>query len=160
MKEIDWIIDLTEEQKKNTKYILLYADEFDPDTWENYCKIVGESPRATVLRLQVCGSSAEHDEEEYDDEEDDEEDIKELILEGIENDIVKFIESPNDGCIACKIGEYWFYFIGMLDEDIKPSEIKYSYSDDELSELIYSAIIDLSEDEYNYYISYLKEKLI
>lgn len=67
MNEIDWMIDLTEEQKKNTKYILLYADEFDEDVWKSYCEIVGESPRATVIRLQVCGSSAE-----YDDEEDDE----------------------------------------------------------------------------------------
>lgn len=65
---IDWMIDLTEEQKKNTKHILLYADEFDADTWESYCEIAGECSCATVLRFQICGSSAEYEEDEGEDD--------------------------------------------------------------------------------------------
>ena len=87
------------------------------------------------------------------------EEIIRLISEGILKDIVRFIESPNDECIACQIGEHWFYFIGCEDENMKPSEVRKSYTVEELSSLIYDAMIALAKDEYNYYLSYLNENL-
>ena len=30
----------------------------------------------------------------------------------------------NDDCIACQIGEFWFYFIGSEDEDLTPNEVE------------------------------------
>lgn len=85
--------------------------------------------------------------------------IEELLKLGIEHDIVKIIESPNDGCVACQIGEYWFYVIDSEDENMKPVQIKESYTCDELVELIYSAIAELDDTERNYYMSYIEECL-
>lgn len=85
--------------------------------------------------------------------------IEELLKKGIEQNIVKIIESPNDRCVACQIGEYWFYFIGSEDECMTPEQIKESYTCDELVELICGAIVELDDTEINYYISYIKEHL-
>ena len=33
------------------RYIVLYADEYDVDTWEDYCKALGISPTETEARI-------------------------------------------------------------------------------------------------------------
>ena len=47
--------------------------------------------------------------------------FKEMIFKGLCDGTVKIISNPNDDCIACRIGEFWFYFIGNEDEDLTPS---------------------------------------
>lgn len=85
--------------------------------------------------------------------------ITDLIYRGIKQNVVKFIENPNDGCIACEIGDYWFYFIGSEDENMTSSEVMESYTCDELIELIYGAMIELDDTEINYYLSYIRDSL-
>lgn len=84
--------------------------------------------------------------------------LKEMVFAGLYNGIVRIIQSPNDGCIACKIGEYWFYFIGSEDENMTPDEVYASYKKEELAELIVSAMRELDETELAYYEAYLHDK--
>lgn len=50
-----WFIDLTEKQKEETKYIFLYADEYDKEVWEDYCDILGVPYSSFEIKVQVCG---------------------------------------------------------------------------------------------------------
>ena len=50
--------------------------------------------------------------------------FKEMVFKGLCDGTVKIISNPNDDCIACQIGEFWFYFIGSEDEDLTPDECK------------------------------------
>lgn len=77
------------------------------------------------------------------------------IVEALWNGTAKFIENPNDGCIACQIGEYWFYFMGSEDENMKPDDVKNHYGVFEVANLILNAIIELDDDEYTYYCDIL-----
>lgn len=52
--------------------------------------------------------------------------FKEMVFKGLCDGTVKIISNPNDDCIACQIGEFWFYFIGSEDEDLTPDEV-YEY---------------------------------
>lgn len=85
--------------------------------------------------------------------------LKDLVLEGLKQGLVKIIESPNDGCVACEIGDYWFYFIGSEDENMSPAEVLSSYGLEDLSELIRLVIEDLDVNEKLYYHAYLEENL-
>lgn len=49
--------------------------------------------------------------------------FKEMIFKGLCDGTVKIISNPNDDCIACQIGEFWFYFIGSEDENLTPDEV-------------------------------------
>ena len=49
--------------------------------------------------------------------------FKEMVFKGLCDGTVKIISNPNDDCIACQIGEFWFYFIGSEDEDLTPDEV-------------------------------------
>ena len=77
------------------------------------------------------------------------------IVEALWNGTAELISNPNDGCLACKIGESWFYFMGNEDEDLKPEDVKNKYGVFEIAEMILSAIIELDDDEYTYYCDYL-----
>ncbi len=77
------------------------------------------------------------------------------IEEGLWNGTAKLIESPNDGCIACQIGEFWFYFMGNEDENLKPEEVRNHYGIFETAQMILDAIINLDDDEYTYYCDML-----
>ena len=77
------------------------------------------------------------------------------IINGLWNGTVRLISSPNDDCIACEIGEYWFYFIGMEDENLKPEEVIYNYDVFTIAQMILEAIVDLDDDEYTYYCDIL-----
>ena len=72
------------------------------------------------------------------------------IVNGLWNGTVKLISNPNDGCIACQIGEYWFYFIGSEDENLKPEEVRNNYDVFTIAQMILDTIIDLDDDEYTY----------
>ena len=87
---------------------------------------------------------------------------KSMITNGYRSGIVSLISSPNDGSIACQIGESWFYFAGMEDEYMTPEEYEASYTEDEVIDNILSTLYDFEaddvfEDEYWYYYYYLKE---
>lgn len=89
--------------------------------------------------------------------------FKEMVFNGLCDGTVKIISSPNDGCIACQIGENWFYFIGSEDENLTPDEVYKSYTKEELTEMIYSTLQDMEEqdefeDEVAYYKAFLREK--
>ena len=61
--------------------------------------------------------------------------FKEMVFKGLCDGTVKIISNPNDDCIACQIGEFWFYFIGSEDEDLTPDEVYESYTKEQLTEL-------------------------
>lgn len=82
-----------------------------------------------------------------------------LIENGIDENIIEFVNNPNDGAIACQIGEYWFYFIGLKDEYITPHKLRKQYTDEELAKMIYNAITELEDEEKDYYRYYLEEHL-
>lgn len=78
------------------------------------------------------------------------------VVNALWNGTAKLIApNPNDNCIACMIGEYWFYFIGMEDERMTPDEVRKSYTIFEVAEMIYDTINGFCDadnrDEYEYY---------
>ena len=87
--------------------------------------------------------------------------FKEMIFKGLCDGTVKIISNPNDDCIACQIGEFWFYFIGSEDEDLTPDEVYESYTKEQLAEMIYSTLQDMEKNEFDeveYYKEFLAEK--
>lgn len=65
--------------------------------------------------------------------------------------------NEGEGDIVCHIGEYWFYFyVGNLyAAQIKPDNIRNHIPIMELAEMITIAIINLEDDEYDYYCDIL-----
>lgn len=89
--------------------------------------------------------------------------LKEMILKGLCDGTVKIISNPNDNCIACQIGEFWFYFIGSEDEHLTPDTVYESYTKEQLTEMISSTLQDMEKNEFDeveYYKSFLEEKYI
>ena len=78
------------------------------------------------------------------------------IVNGLWDGTVKLISNPNDGCLACQIGEYWFYFIRVEDENLKPEEVKNNYDVFTIAQMILEAMIELDDDEYTYYCDILQ----
>lgn len=58
---MNWFIDLTQEQKENTRYITLYRDELSPEAWSDYCLILDLDEDAEIIRVQVCGAEEVND---------------------------------------------------------------------------------------------------
>lgn len=86
--------------------------------------------------------------------------FKEMIFKGLCDGNVKIISNPNDDCIACQIGEFWFYFIGSEYEDLSPEEVYECFTKDELTEMIYNTLMDMEKNEFDeveYYKSFLIE---
>ena len=90
------------------KCIILYADEFRADVWEQYCKICGESPDA--ISLQIAFNDYEVEAEYLEEvDEDDEEDADELVHYRCtncdfcfdEHEITGMWEDGRDACPAC-----------------------------------------------------------
>ena len=77
------------------------------------------------------------------------------IVNGLWNGTVRLISNPNDGCLACEIGDYWFYFIGTEDENLKPEEVKQRYNVFTIASKILDAMLELDDNEYAYYRSIL-----
>ena len=84
-----------------------------------------------------------------------------MLLAGIQKGVVTFIDSPNDGTPACKIGEHWFYYGGSEAEGESSAEyIAHTPTDDLVHEVLdaLSGIRDeISENEYLYYEAVLFE---
>ena len=47
---------------------------------------------------------------------------KDMIRKGLDNGIVKLIDSPNDGEPVCQIGDHWFYYAGAEGEGLTSAE--------------------------------------
>ena len=63
---------------------------------------------------------------------------KELIKEGIRENLVKFVVDPNmESGTVCQIGDSWFYFGGMTAEEINPSEYLRDMSEDDIVEVFF-----------------------
>lgn len=80
------------------------------------------------------------------------------IVNGLWNGTVKLISNPNDGCLACQMGDYWFYFIGSEDENLTPEEAKKNYDVFTIAKLILEAmdnIKNIDENEHSYYYNML-----
>lgn len=80
--------------------------------------------------------------------------FKEMIFKGLCDGTVKIISNPNDDCIACKIGEFWFYYLTS-------DEVYESYTKEQLAEMIYSTLQDMEKNEFDeveYYKAFLEEK--
>lgn len=84
---------------------------------------------------------------------------KEMILQGLLKGVVKIIQNPNDDCISCQIGDFWFYFIGMEHENLTPKEVYEIFNQEELAYMIFNEIMELDKVEINYYTSWLSENL-
>ncbi len=92
---------------------------------------------------------------------------KEMIREGLQKGIVRYILDPNgsgEKGTVCQIGESWFYQGGLTAEDSTPEEyVRNVPVDDRVSE-IYETLegfkreIEL-RDEYYYYAAFLRENL-
>lgn len=61
---------------------------------------------------------------------------KAMILKGLETGIVQIINNPQDGCISAQIGEHWFFFTGMEDEDLPAKKYLETYDSDTIAEMI------------------------
>lgn len=83
--------------------------------------------------------------------------LRELIANGLRNGVVSIKENPNDGDLACFIGEYWFYFLETKYLDMNTQTLLKSFSVDELTEMICTAIRELDKTERAYYRAYLQE---
>lgn len=90
---------------------------------------------------------------------------KEMIKEGLHNGVVKLVADPiMESGTVCRIGELYFYFGGSEAEASAPEQYQKNVSEDDLVESIYEALesfrldwFEGSQDEYQYYESYLKE---
>lgn len=85
--------------------------------------------------------------------------LKCLIYQGLCDGIVEIIQNPNDDTTVCRIGEYWFYFIGSEYGNLTPDEVYETFTKEELTDLILSAMIGLYKTEIEYYEMFLKENL-
>ncbi len=90
---------------------------------------------------------------------------KEILRNGYEKGIVKFITDPNmEAGTVCSIGEYWFYFSGTDAEEKNPEEFLAGADMEEVLDRVLAALdwlLDENEDngdaEYNYYYAVLRE---
>lgn len=73
--------------------------------------------------------------------------VKEMIIKGLSDGTVRLIQNPNDDCISCEIGEYWFYFIASEYEEEIPDVIFETFTKEELANMIVSAMSELDENE-------------
>jgi len=91
--------------------------------------------------------------------------FKEMIRDGLRYGIIKLEQSPNNDGIVCRIGDNWFYFGGSTAEEYDSVEkFRQDIPQNDIIEDIYSAIQEFSQEselktEYDYYDSYLREKL-
>lgn len=77
--------------------------------------------------------------------------LKGLVKKGLENGQVVVINNPNDDCISCQIGDWWFYFIDPEYENLSAKEVYAKFTNDELADMISDALEDLQDSEFQYY---------
>lgn len=89
---------------------------------------------------------------------------KEILKQGIDKRIVKFVLDPNlDTGMVCQIGESWFYFGGTDAESEMPDDFLKNSDKKEIVNSIYDTLEEFrkyeNQDEYAYYDAYLNERL-
>lgn len=84
--------------------------------------------------------------------------LKELVRKGLDVGRVVVINNPNDDCISCQIGNWWFYFIDPEYENLSAKEVYAKFTNDELADMISAALEDLQDSEFQYYKQVLLEK--
>ena len=89
---------------------------------------------------------------------------KELIIQGINEGLVRFILDPNlNTGTVCQIGENWFYFGGIDAESEMPDDFLKHSDKREIVNLIYDTLEEFrmyeNQDEYAYYDAYLHSYL-
>lgn len=94
---------------------------------------------------------------------------KEMIKQGIEQGVIKFIVDPNmDSGIVCRIGEGWFYFDRATAEEMNPVEmspeeylkkVPVNYIVNEIYDALKDNSSGIFEDERKYYEAYLVKTL-
>lgn len=89
---------------------------------------------------------------------------KDLVMKGLEQDIIHIIQNENDGEIAAQIGDYWFYFTNE-DNDLSVEEYLKNHHTNEISDLLCDAMNSLGAGPYSeatellYYKTYLEENI-
>lgn len=88
-----------------------------------------------------------------------------MIEKGYDQEIIKLAQDSFH-CTVCKIGEYYFYFGGMITEELTPAQMIEYISKENILSSIFETLeafreddTGYFEDEYAYYESYLKENL-
>lgn len=66
---------------------------------------------------------------------------KEMILDGLQNDVIHICKDPFGDFIAAWIGDFWFYFAGE-DDELTVEEYLEKYSLEDISQKIHSTIND------------------
>lgn len=89
---------------------------------------------------------------------------KEMIKQGIEQGVIKFIVDPNmNNRTVCRIGEGWFYFGGVTAEAMNPEEYLKEVPIEDIVNKICEVLKDNScgifEYERKYYETYLVKTL-
>lgn len=93
---------------------------------------------------------------------------REIIQNGLRNNIIQIINCENDGDIAAKIGDYWFYICSNDDRSLSVSEFMAKYTEESIIELIYAAInsppikgdTEDESTEWLYYLTYLIDSCV
>lgn len=82
-----------------------------------------------------------------------------FVHAGLRDGLATIINNPNDGGIACKIGDNWFCFIDSQYENWAVQKLYKTFSVEELAIMITKALMDMKNDgfldEVNYYESIL-----
>ncbi|MGF7012008.1 hypothetical protein M2146_002562 [Lachnospiraceae bacterium PF1-22] len=83
---------------------------------------------------------------------------RDALLRALKEGVLRIIASPNDGCVAASIGNYWFYFESESQELSVEDYLK-SVPENRIVEDVHEAIHDLEDDELNYYKYFIEESL-
>lgn len=87
----------------------------------------------------------------------------EMVTFGIENDVIRFIQSPHGDEPVAQIGEYWFYFASSFYSndhgDMTVEEYIQNTPRDEIVKEIIDATNGLSDTERDYYYAVLEEEM-
>lgn len=78
------------------------------------------------------------------------------IVNGLWNGTVRLISNPDDGSLACEIGEHWFNFLKGEDKYLKPEEVRQHYDVFAIANKILDAMLKIGGEEYAYYKTILK----
>lgn len=84
----------------------------------------------------------------------------EMVTFGMENDVIRFIQSPHGDEPVAQIGDYWFYFASnFYDGDMTVEEYIQNTPRDEIVKEIIDATNGLSDTERDYYYAVLEEEM-
>lgn len=82
---------------------------------------------------------------------------KRMIQDGIRANLVEFVADPNmGGGTVCKIGSGWFYFGGLVGEELSPRQYLARVPKEDIIQEVFEVLEEFREDEefkdeYDYY---------